>query len=120
MLTGNPLSSTRFSLSNFPLLQHDTNAEAAAQARASFASFLPQPDKRAAALCIYGGEVLSFVREVLESTPQSLGDPKKETPEELADRSVLFFFLSNSYLCVCNDCRLPCDRKRKQKRHIAI
>lgn len=36
--------------------------------------------------CSRAQEVLSFLVEVLDSTPQSLGDPKKEAPEELQDR----------------------------------
>lgn len=73
-------------LPSWHLLKHDPNPETAQAARAALGSAFPSADKQAAALAVFGQEILTLATDVLDSTPQSLGDPKKESPEELQDR----------------------------------
>ncbi|PRW55988.1 E3 ubiquitin- ligase listerin [Chlorella sorokiniana] len=68
------------------LAQFDAYGEAAAAARGAFAAAFPAAAKQREALLFCRAEVLQLLSDNLASTPQSLGDAKKESVEELADR----------------------------------
>ncbi|KAL4457478.1 hypothetical protein ABPG75_012343 [Micractinium tetrahymenae] len=68
------------------LAQSDGHGEAAAAARAAFAAAFPAAAKRRDAVLFCRAEVLQLLADNLASTPQSLGDSKKESIEELQDR----------------------------------
>lgn len=67
------------------LAQFDSHAEAAAAAREAFQNAFSGP-KQKEALLFTRTEVLLFLQDNLKATPEALGDAKKETPEELAER----------------------------------
>ncbi|KAL4857852.1 3-hydroxyisobutyryl-CoA hydrolase [Chlorella vulgaris] len=68
------------------LAQFDGYSEAAAAAKAAFAAAFPAPAKQRDAVLFCRAEVLQLLGDNLVSTPQSLGDAKKESVEELQDR----------------------------------
>ncbi|MEW5314556.1 MAG: hypothetical protein WDW38_006042 [Sanguina aurantia] len=63
----------------------DAYGEAAATARAGLTALFPGPKQRGALLHCRA-EVLAFLVEHLASTPLLLGDPRKDTPEEMEER----------------------------------
>ncbi|KAL3135632.1 hypothetical protein ABBQ38_006112 [Trebouxia sp. C0009 RCD-2024] len=67
------------------LAQFDLHSEAAAAARDAFQAAFAGP-KQKEALMFTRTEVLLFLQDMLKATPDSLGDPRKETPEDLAER----------------------------------
>eukprot|EP00887_Chlorella_sp_A99_P002776 scaffold6.g2776.t1 len=68
------------------LASHDGAPDVAAAARAGLAAAFPSEAKRLDALLYCRAEVLQVLFDNLASTPQTLGDAKKEPPEELAER----------------------------------
>ncbi|KAI8472755.1 MAG: hypothetical protein J3K34DRAFT_384103, partial [Monoraphidium minutum] len=67
------------------LAAFDPYADVAAAARRTLGDAFPGP-KQAGALVFCRSDVADHIAECLASTPQSLGDPRKDTPEEMEDR----------------------------------
>ncbi|GAB4820968.1 hypothetical protein N2152v2_008014 [Parachlorella kessleri] len=65
--------------------QFDTHVDAAAAARTGFVRAFPAAKQRDV-LLFCRAELLQLLKDNLSSTPQSLGDPKKEAPEDLQER----------------------------------
>ncbi|KIZ02284.1 hypothetical protein MNEG_5679 [Monoraphidium neglectum] len=63
----------------------DPYADVAAAARRTLAEAFPGP-KQAGALVFCRSDVADHIAECLASTPQSLGDPRKDSPEEMEER----------------------------------
>lgn len=73
-------------LPHWYLLAADPNPEVAGAARAALEAAFPQPEKQRGALCLFGADIVRLAGDVLASSPQALGDAKRESPEELQDR----------------------------------
>lgn len=64
---------------------HDPHREARELARTALATAFPGP-KGDDAVTRLAEPIVAFLAEIVESSPADLGDDKKETPEELAER----------------------------------
>ncbi|GFR43125.1 hypothetical protein Agub_g4131 [Astrephomene gubernaculifera] len=68
------------------LAMHDTYPDAADASRAAFAAMFPEPRRQLDVVLYCRNELVLYLMDQLAATPQQLGDPRKDSAEELEDR----------------------------------